>query len=400
MTGRGPFGMTGRGPVAITGLGCICAPGQSVGACMEGLFQESGGPVPPSRFSSSHAISYPVFEVAPFAEVPGLLRSSALALHAAREALADAGLDPETLRRLRVGVCLGTTVGSTFNDEDFCRAHRAGLAPDLAIMERIRNSNPAEVVAQAFGFTGPCQTVVNACSSGTDAIGIGASWIQADICDLVLAGGADELGRTTYNGFISLNITDAGPCKPFDQGRKGLNLGEGAAILALESESSRSRRSQGARSFVLGFGSACDAYHPTAPEPQGAGLSRAIAESLAGLTAPEVAFVNAHGTGTPENDRVESLTLEAVLPGVPFLSTKGYTGHTLGAAGAIEAAFTIACLEQGRIPGNAGCVNPDPELGCAPALANTSITGRIALSQSLAFGGNNAVVLLGKGERP
>jgi len=387
-------------PVAITGLGCICALGRSLDACMEGLFQGVREPRPTSRFSTSHAIRYPVFEVADFPDMPGLLRTSALGLHAAREALADAGLDRAILDTLRVGVCMGTTVGSAMNDEAFCRAHRAGLDPDLAPMARILQSNPAAVIAREFGFRGPCQTVVNACSSGTDAIGLGASWIAADLCDLVLAGGADELGRITYDGFISLKITDSGPCRPFDLERRGLNLGEGAAVLLLESEASRSRRNQRARSFMLGYGSACDAYHQTAPRPDGAGLKRAIAEALdgSGIAPSQVAFINAHGTGTPDNDRVESRVLAEVLPGVPFLSTKGYTGHTLGAAGAIEAVFTAACLEQGRIPANIGFQTPDPELACTPVTETTGIQGRVALSQSLAFGGNNAVVLLGRGE--
>lgn len=395
-------------PVAITGMGCICAVGPTLGACLEGLFSgtretaPSLAPQAPLRFSTSHPIRYPVFEVRDFAEVPGMLRTSALGLHAAREALEDACLQPEALATLRVGVCMGTTVGSAMNDEAFCRAYRAGGDPDMAAMDQILSSNPAAVIARAFGFTGPCQTVVNACSSGTDAIGIGASWIASGVCDLVLAGGADELSRITCNGFIALKISDETPCKPFDRNRKGLNLGEGAAVVVLEAEGSRSARSQRSRSFVLGYGSACDAYHQTAPKPDGSGLKRSIAEALGGRSIPAeaVAFVNAHGTGTPDNDRVETRVLAEVLPGVPFLSTKGYTGHTLGAAGAIEAVFTAACLELGRIPPSLGFTTPDPDLSGTPVLEATPITGSIALSESLAFGGNNSVVVLGRGETP
>ena len=388
-------------PVAMTGLGCICALGQTLPLCCSALFEGGSDPVAPSRFTSSHAIRYPVFEVEGFQDVPGLLRTGALGLHAAREALADAGLDQAALDHLRVGVVMGTTVGSTMNDEGFCRAHRAGACPDLAPMTRILDSNPAAVIAREFGFRGPCQTVVNACSSGTDALGIGASWIQADLCDVVLAGGADELGRITYNGFISLKITDGGPCRPFDLERKGLNLGEGAAIAVLEAEGLRQRRHGGARGFLLGYGSSCDAHHQTAPEPSGAGLKRAYAEALAGagLTPSDLAFVNAHGTGTQENDKVETRALADALPGVPFLSTKGYTGHALGAAGAIEAVLTLACLEQGRIPASRGFLTADPALEGTPVTCTTAIQGTAALSQSLAFGGNNAVVVLGKGDR-
>ncbi len=146
----------------------------------------------------------------------------------------------------------------------------------MAPITRYLRSNPVDVLAREFDLTGPCQTVVNACSSGTDAIGLGALWIQSGLCDLVLAGGADELCHVTYNGFISLMITDDSPCKPFDLDRKGLNLGEGAAVLVLESEKSRQTRQKQARAFVLGYGASCDAYHLTAPHPQGRGLRQAI----------------------------------------------------------------------------------------------------------------------------
>jgi 3-oxoacyl-[acyl-carrier-protein] synthase II len=392
--------MTPPWPVAITGLGCICAAGNDLQSCMDALFGGRRAPAPATRFTSDHATRYPVFEVAGFAEPPELLRTSALGLHAAREALADSGIDAEALKTLRVGVCIGTTVGSAMNNEVFCREYRAGATPDLAPIERILRSNPAAVIAREFGLTGPCQTVVNACASGTDAVGLAASWIRGGICDVAIAGGADELGRITYNGFISLMITDDSPCKPFDKERKGLNLGEGAAVLVLESEAVREARGKDARSFLLGYGSACDAHHLTAPKPDGEGLRSAIGEALSccDIAADKIAFVNAHGTGTPDNDRVESRVLADLLPGVPFLSTKGYTGHTLGAAGAIEAAFTVACLERGMVPGNAGFATADPELGGTPVESCTGIKGSIALSESLAFGGNNSVIILGKKE--
>jgi 3-oxoacyl-[acyl-carrier-protein] synthase II len=388
------------GGVAVTGLGCLCAAGPNLPACLDTLFAGTRAPRPPERFFTNHPIRYPVFEVRDFAEPPQLLRTAALGLQAAQEALADAGWDREQLAPLKVGVCLGTTVGCAVSEETFCRAYRTGRLPDMAPMERIFRSNPAGVIARAYGFSGPCQTVVNACSSGTDAVGLGAAWIRAGLCDVVLAGGADELGRITYIGFAALQIADEAPCKPFDRERKGLNLGEGAAVLVLESESVRGRRGRRARSFVTGYGSACDAYHLTTPRPDGAGLKSALAEALAAgnIGADGIAFVNAHGTGTPDNDRVESQVLAEVLPGVPFFSTKGYTGHTLGAAGAIEAVFTAACLELGKIPANAGFVTPDPELRSAPVTQVTGIRGTAALSETLAFGGNNAVVMFSRGE--
>jgi 3-oxoacyl-[acyl-carrier-protein] synthase-1/3-oxoacyl-[acyl-carrier-protein] synthase II len=380
-------------------MGCISAAGLNLDSCLDTMFNGFRSPAPPVRFTSNHPVRYPVFEVNEYREPSHLLRTSSLGLQAAREALSDSGLSQELLTALRVGVCVGTTVGCAMSEEHTCRDYRAGIAPDMEAMEKIFRSNPASVIASEFGFNGPCQTVVNACSSGTDAVGLAASWIRSGLCDIAVAGGADELGRVTYLGFISLQITDDSPCKPFDRERKGLNLGEGAAMMVLESEQVRNLRHKRARSFVVGYGSACDAYHLTAPKPDGSGLKTAIAEALAcNMTDPAaLAFINAHGTGTPENDRVESRALADVLPGVPFFSTKGYTGHTLGAAGAIEAVFTAAFLELGKIPGNIGFSIPDPELGGVPVKESISIAGDTALSESLAFGGNNSVIILSKG---
>ncbi|OGV74003.1 MAG: beta-ketoacyl synthase [Lentisphaerae bacterium RIFOXYB12_FULL_65_16] len=391
--------MTSAQPVPITGLGCLCAAGPNLSACMQNLFGGMRVPRPPSRFSTTHPVRFPVFEIMDDLPLPGagLSRTCRLALAAAHEAVLDAGLPPDLLRGQRVGVCIGTTVGCTFNNEEFYRDFRSGGSPAPELVRRFLQSNPASAIAREFDLNGPCQTLVNACSSGTDAIGIAADWIRSGICDIAIAGGADELSRVTYNGFISLLITDSAPCRPFDRDRKGLNLGEGAAMLVLESARSASGGNRPPRATVLGYGLACDAHHLTAPHPDGAGLKRAMHDALAqsGIDVGNIAFVNAHGTGTPDNDRVESGVLAEMLPGVPFLSTKGYTGHTLGAAGAIEAAFTVACLTAGRIPASAGFVTQDPALPVSPVRTVTAVRTRAAMSQSLAFGGNNGVLVIG-----
>jgi len=393
-------------PVAVTGMGCICAAGNTVKECFNALLAERKDPAPPKLFTSGHSISYPVFEIShDLASMKlrgdsGITRTAKLALFAAYEAIRDAGLDCDLgcLNSQRIGVCLGTTVGTAMNNEGFYRQYLNNEQPDMAHITMLLRSNPAMVLAREFDICGPCQTVANACSSGTDAIGIAISWIKSGLCDIVLAGGADELCHVTYNGFISLMITDEGPCKPFDRDRKGLNLGEGAAILVLESESARQNRNRKARALALGYGASCDAYHFTAPHPDGRGLRRAIAEAIAqsGYSAGDIAFVNAHGTGTPDNDKVESRVLADMLPDVPFISTKGHTGHTLGAAGAIEAVFTVASLETGKLPKNAGLTVPDPELPVIPAITETMIEKEVALSESLAFGGHNGVLVFAK----
>ncbi|MBN2418856.1 MAG: beta-ketoacyl-[acyl-carrier-protein] synthase family protein, partial [Deltaproteobacteria bacterium] len=225
--------------VSITGIGCLSASGKSLKENVESLFAGRRNPSAPVGFSSSHPNSYPVFEIK--GEIPeisdshriNLSRTCQLGLAAAREALKDAGLDTGAMHDLKVGVCMGTTVGSTMNDEPFYRDFHSSLTPDMSAIDRYLNSNPSSAISREWSLNGPCQTIVNACSSGTDAIGIGTSWIRAGICDIVIAGGADELSRISYNGFISLMITSEEPCCPFDKNRKGLNLGEGGAVLVL-----------------------------------------------------------------------------------------------------------------------------------------------------------------------
>ncbi|KPJ77747.1 MAG: beta-ketoacyl synthase [Deltaproteobacteria bacterium SG8_13] len=392
-------------PVPIVGIGCICSAGTTLAQCMQSLYRGERYPAPPTRFSFSGTSAFPVFEVLDNFFTPDrwkqteVLRTSQLALTAALEALEDAGLDPRELQHRRIGVCLGTNVGSSMNNESFYRDNVEGCDPYIPPVERFLLSNPVCGIVSEFELNGPAQTVVNACSAGSDAIGIAASWIRSGLCDAVITGGADEMYRVTYAGFKSLFINDDSPCKPFDAHRKGLNLGEGAAILLLVSQALAQELRLGPRGYVLGYGSASDAYHFTKPRPDGKGLRRAIEEALAAaeVNSGDVAFINAHGTGTIDNDLAESIVLSEMLPGVPFLSTKGYTGHTLGASGAIEAAFTIACLETGRIPASAGFSVPDPQLPGLPVAQNTPVSGSVAISETLAFGGNNAVLVLGKG---
>ncbi len=390
--------------IAITGLGCLSGAGMNLAESLESMFRNQRYPHPPVRFNTDHPVSYPVLELRDEFKLPlddqerVYARTSQLALAAALEALAAAGWDEASLRGKRVGVCVGTTVGCALNCDDFYRAYKDGDDPELDAIERFLRSNPAAVIARQLKLDGPTQTVVNACSSGTDAIGIGAGWLRAGACDIVIAGGADELSRVTYAGFSSLMITDTEPCKPFDVKRKGLNLGEGAGMMILETDAARGEKK--ACGYVVGYGSACDAYHLTAPHPEGKGLKQAMNEAFttAGVSPQQIAFVNAHGTGTPDNDKVETRVLSEVLPGVPFVSTKGYTGHTLGAAGGIEAVFTVACMQRGELPANIGFDEADPELSGTPVAQNSKIDAQFALSESLAFGGNNAVLIFGKGD--
>ena len=401
--------------VRISGIGALCACGLDFDTALSMLFQKRRNPAPPRRFELDHPVTYPVFELPPSTlDEPDnsqpWLRTSRLAVAAARAALKDSKwgrdqTDTPELTRLRVGVCIGTTVGGSMNDEKFYRDFREHKSPGLQPITRYLKSNPAAVVAKVFNLCGPQLTVVNACSSGTDAIALGTEWIKSDLCDVVLAGGSDELCRVTCNGFISLMISSTQPCRPFDESRSGLNLGEGAAILVLESEkiyqqriSSRvAGRGNSPQTFIAGSGSACDAWHLTAPHPEGRGLRQALNLALddAGITTEKIAFINAHGTATANNDLTEGKVLKELFPETPFFSTKGHTGHTLGAAGALEAAFTIAMLNTRKIPLSAGFSKIDPSIKHAPTNSEQTVNGNFALSQSLAFGGNNSALIIG-----
>ncbi len=423
--------------IPVTGLGCLCAAGGSVPELAHALFAGQRR----VAWREARGQRYPVFQLEDAAVGPGYyegpecLRCGRLAVAAAREALRHAGLvranDYSPLRERRVGVCLGTTVGSAMNNETFYRDFRANRRPDIEPIRQYLQANPASMVAREFGLTGPCQTITNACSSSAVALGHAAGWVRTGICDVALAGGADMLCNVIHAGFLSLLITDTEPCKPFDRNRRGLTLGEGAGIVVLESpQSVRDRAGANSRRFLVdgggllerevnwqpatsnqqpttthshspvqawlcGYGNASDAYHISTPEPNGTGLRRAIEQALAEAEVDprQIDFINAHGTGTPENDRVEGRLFPEMFPGVPFGSTKGFTGHTLGAAGGIEAVITILCLQQKRIPANLGFQEPDPEFPGRPVTENTPVAGRWGLSDSVAFGGNNVALI-------
>jgi 3-oxoacyl-(acyl-carrier-protein) synthase len=327
----------------------------------------------------------------------GQSRTLGLAMKAVAEALAQAGLPERPGTAWRIGVCLGTTVASQLNSLPFYRGFREQAAPSLAPVLAFLRTNLAEAVADLLGVDGPRLTVVNACSSGADAIGVAAAWLRGGLCDLAIAGGADELNLVPLAGFHALGVMSGEPCAPFDRDRAGLNLGEGAGVMVLETFGHAARRGVVPQLALAGFGAACDAHHLTAPDPDGRGLESAIRAALgqAQVDPGDVAFVNAHGTATRDNDRVESTVLARVFgPEVAFLSTKGYTGHALGAAGGLEAVFTGLALLDGWIPASAGHRHPATDCPVAPVTCPTSLAGRCAMSTSLAFGGNNAALVL------
>jgi len=383
----------------VTGTGVICHAGLNLEETMKTLYAGRRSPAPPKRTKTSLEEAFPVFETEDFPLDRTLTRTNNLLIRALDEAMQQARVVEETWQNRRVGVAIGTTVGCTLNNEPFYRDFKAGKKPDITAVTRFLRSNPASFLSNEYSLTGPVATVANACSSGTDAIGLAKSWIERGLCDTAIAGGSDELSRITYLGFISLMNTSRKPCMPFDKNRTGLNLGEGAGILILEREDLAVRRQAEPRGFICGYASAADAYHPTAPHPEGRGLKTAILAALqdAGITPADIGFINAHGTSTVDNDRVEGRVLAELFSNrVPVVSTKAYTGHTLGAAGGVEAVFTIQALLDQRLPATLGFNTADTECGIIPTSRNTEVSAAFAMSTSLAFGGNNAVLIAGR----
>jgi 3-oxoacyl-(acyl-carrier-protein) synthase len=391
-------------PIAITGLGGICAIGQNVAEIRTGLAQGRTGLAPLRRFDPLDLPASPVGEVG---ELPGDESQGSpthrLAICAAREALTNSGL-----RRLpaaeRVALVVGTTTGGISESEAWYLARLSGASPDPRRLSFHAASTIAHQLGRELGITGPRLTISTACSSGSNAITTATDLLRCGDVDLVIAGGADALTKITYFGFSSLRLMSATPCRPFDRQRNGLNLGEAAAFFVLEREKDARARGATIFGFVAGTSCTCDAHHITAPSPDGAVLADAIRGALdqAGLEADQVDYVNAHGTATPANDQAEARVLRRVFPNKmpPVSSSKSFLGHTLGAAGAIEALVCVLALNDGILPATLNTSDPDPEAPADLVLGRPrSATLIHTLSINLAFGGNNTALIFSRGDR-
>ena len=330
-------------------------------------------------------------------------RSDRMGVAAASEALADAGLLENGIDRTRIGVFLGAGTADMLRTEDYVRT-----CMEMGI-EHARPSDvwshflstPVDVVAARFGLEGARSCVVAACSSSTIAIGQGADAIRLGRADAVLAGGTDALARLTFSGFNALKLMDASPCRPFDRSRAGMNIGEGAAVLVLE-ELDRARR-RGATIYgeLAGYAFGCEAFHPTAPEPEGRPVAAVISAALrdARLDVSTVDHISAHGTATPQNDAAEMRGFRRVFgeraPAIPVTSIKSMIGHCLGAAGAIEAAVLALTVHRGAIPPTIHHHETDEDCR-GDIVANTARERRVrcGVSTSLAFGGNDSAIVI------
>jgi len=327
-----------------------------------------------------------------------------LALVAAREALAHASINPKVLGR-RMGLIFSTCSGPMLLIEKHYTRVLAGH-PEITEAELLakRYYTGAHLLARALGIHGLCSTVVTACSASTAAIALAADLIRSGQLDVALAGGADAFSISTLAGFDGLRATSEGKCAPFSK-PSGLNLGEAAAFVVLESAEASRQRGGSSLATVLGSGMSNDAHHCSAPEPGGRGLSAAMANALAdaGITATQISYVNAHGTGTEANDKAECRALRKVfgdrIPSIPVSSTKSIVGHCLGAAGAIETIASIICAGENVLPPTAnftelreGC-----NIDCIPDAGRVWADPKIFLSNNSAFGGHNTSLALAVG---
>jgi 3-oxoacyl-(acyl-carrier-protein) synthase len=397
--------MSRRQPV-ITGTGIICAAGCGIREVWEAIRQGRSGLDPLTLFAlprySNHLVGQVRGNVDALAGDVRGSRSDKLAWIAAQEALRRAGWVPGWggLRPERLGVALGCTVGGMLGTEQFLarllREHQHRFGP-LRFHEC---ASAADLGARHLGARGPCATFSTACSAGAMAMAAAAEWIEAGEADLVLAGGSDSLCRLTLSGFGSLLLLDPNGCRPFDARRTGISLGEGAGMLVLEAE--ETARARGARILarLSGWGATCDAFHATAPHPEGHGALAAMQGALqrAGLQAGEIDYVSAHGTGTPDNDAMEAKALKRLFGGPlpPVASVKRFFGHTLAASGAIQAVLCVEALQEQALPPNPGFETADPKLGLAPVKEFRAQKLTHLLSNSFGFGGNNVALVFSR----
>lgn len=396
--------------VYITGIGIVCAIGNNVPETLQSLLTEKSGIGEITLFPTIHKGVIPVAEVKlsneqlqvelGFRGVRNFTRTALLGMKAAREAVESAGIND--LNSDKTGLISATTVGGMDRSENFyssfLKNSRKGRLIDVINHDC---ADSTERVADFLNIKDFVTTISTACSSSVNALMFGSSLIKTGQLDRVIIGGNDSVTRFTLNGFNTLMILDKTGCHPFDENRAGLMLGEGAAFLVLESEEVVAKEKKRVLAEVSGYGNANDAYHQTASSPEGKGafLAMAKAVEMSGLKPSDIDYINVHGTGTENNDLSEGIAMERIFGNLvpPFSSTKAYTGHTLGAAGAVEAVISVLAIQNQVIFPNLNFSTPMKELKIRPVtVLRTHCEICHVLSNSFGFGGNNSAVILSK----
>ena len=390
--------------VAVTGYGVICPGGADIESFWEALCNGRSATSTPSAIADSRFKVAEITDNRFVASLPvkaaALGRSAQLAVKAAGEALAHAGLTRDAIDPARVAVIIGNGgAGLGTLDEQFLRLYgekQQRIHPLTA--SKAMSSSSASWVSIAYGFRGPTFVIASACASGTHAIGIAAELIRSGLADVAVAGGAEApLGEGTIRAWDSMRILAPDVCRPFSKGRLGLVLGEGAGMLVLEAEDTA--RARGATPIARLSGFSCSADAVDMFNPSESGMARVMRDAVerAGLSLSDVDYINAHGTGTLANDMTETQAIKTVFGRdrtPPVSSTKSVTGHGLGASGGIEAVATVLALSRGMMPPTANFLEPDPDcdIDCVLNMARAA-TLKAALSNSFAFGGLNASLL-------
>jgi len=399
--------MTNR--VLITGMGMISSIGKNVEETYGSLIKEKSGTGKATILNTIHKDTFPLSEIKftddqllTLADLQNnriYTRTTCLGLIAAREAVNHAGL--KSLSRLRTGMISGTTVGGMGKTEDNYKNYL--LPENTTINSQYVDTHDCgdstQTIADLLGYNDFVTTISTACSSSANAIMLGARLIKNNILDRVIVGGVDSLTKFTINGFNTLMILDKDLCKSFDADRKGLNLGEAAGFIVIESEKAAKEGNRTILGEVKGYANSNDAYHQTASSPEGNGAFLAMNKALnvAGLTPTDIDYVNVHGTGTPNNDLSEGTAMTRLFAGdyfPRFSSTKAYTGHTLGAAGGIEAVISLLTIKYQTIFPNLNYTTPMPEVNAHPVTTLITNAGvKNVLSNSFGFGGNNTSLI-------
>lgn len=389
--------------IVVTGMGVITSNALSTEEFTNALRSGRSGIKDITLFDASPYTFRRMGEIAGFrsSEV-GLDRASQLALVAAHDAVTDAGEQWIMANRMRTGVVLGTTCGGISSHEQTMRKWRAGEPVSLDLIDEVPFHVMAGHIAHRYGLEGPVTTITIACASGANAVGFAADLIRAGHADTMLAGGSDTVSHFTFSGFSILRAMAMDACRPFDKNRTGIVLGEGAAVLVLEDAEQAIKRGAKIYAEILSYGFCTDAYHSTAPDPEGGGTVRSIQQALrkASLHPENIDYINAHGTGTRANDVMECNAYKMAFRNyacrIPVSSTKSMIGHTLGAAGAIELVATILSLKGQFVPPTINFVTPDPACDM-DVVPNESRETRLqtAMSCNAGFAGNNTAVIVG-----
>lgn len=391
--------------VVVTGIGIISAIGNGTEETLASLFNKESG-IGQIRWLESAISFIPVAEVKystdELAEIagtttkPGIFtRNTLLALIAAQQSVEMSGW--ADFEAHQTGLVMATTVGGMDYNEKYYRSILAGTetGKDIPVLD---SSDTTEKLADRFGIHHNITTISTACSSSANAIMLASRLIRSGKLKRVLAGGSDALTRFTLNGFRGLELLSSKGCSPFDAGRDGLTIGEGAAILMLESDQTAEMSKALCR--ITGYANVNEAYHQTSSSPDGAGAFMAMSECLrsAGLKPEEIGYINAHGTGTGINDLAEGIAIDRLfgkkVP--PVSSTKSFTGHTLGAAGAVEAVLSVLALQEQKVWPSLNIKEPMTEISFVPPAEVLFIPLNHIMSNSFGFGGNNTSLIFSK----